>query len=138
MSNQYTDFIQRGYTVKETAPVYFSADMDKTMTWFEKTLGWYCSVDERDADGNGMYGCVFDIPPEFGRLNIAPFRGIHILGGEPKGGKVSLIHVEGIGALHERVTKSGWTEITAVNTMPWARTCCVTTPDGYELEFFEG
>ena len=31
-------FIDRGYVVRETGPVYYTQDMDKTVEWFEGTL----------------------------------------------------------------------------------------------------
>lgn len=132
-----TDFIQRGYVVKETGAVYFTENLDKTAEWFEKTLGWYHSIDGRDAEGNGMYGCVYDIPTELEHLGIVPFHGFHILNGEPKGGKIALIKVAGIDALRNYVIVSGWNKITGIKDTSWARTCDVTTPDGYIIEFFE-
>ncbi len=133
-----TDYIQRGYVVRETGTVYYTKNLDKTAEWFQKTLGWCYSIDGRDADGQGMYGCVYDIPTEIERLGVVPFHGMHILYGEPKGGKIALIKVEGLDALHNRVTTSGWVEITDIKVITsWARTCDLTTPDGYVIEFFE-
>ena len=45
------NYISRGYTVRETGPIYYTMDMDKTAKWFADTLGWYYEVDERNADG---------------------------------------------------------------------------------------
>jgi AraC family transcriptional regulator len=137
-----SQFSERGYVIRETGPVYYTKNVDETARWFEKTLGWYSSVDERDEKGAGRYGCVFDIPPEIEMLHIAPFTGIHLMYGEPKAGAVALMKVNGLQALHDRVVDrvvdSGWTEITAVTEQPWgAKLCRVTTPDGCELQFFE-
>ena len=132
------DYLQRGYVVKETGAVYFSKNLDKTAEWFNKTLGWYYSIDGRDDSGNGMYGCVYDVPTEIERLGIVPFHGLHILNGEPKGGKLALIKVTGLDALYNRVTGSGWREITEIKEIAgWARTCDITTVDGYVIEFFK-
>jgi hypothetical protein len=131
-------FINRGYVVKETAPVYYTKDMDKAVKWFEEKLGWYFEIDERDSDGKGVYGCVYDLPRAFENLHIAPFTGIHMLCGEPRGGVVALMKVQGIEALHEYVSGKGGTDISEVCVQPWgAKMCTVTTPDGYVLQFFE-
>lgn len=41
-------FIEKGYFVKENAPVYLTLDMDRTAKWFEEILGWYYNIVERD------------------------------------------------------------------------------------------
>lgn len=131
-------FNQRGYFVKETGPVYFTDDMDKTARWFEDVLGWYSEIDSRDDNGLGTYGCVYNIPTEIERLHIAPFTGIHMFYGKPQGGLVAFMLVQGIDALHAYVTAHGWAQITPVKQEPWgSKTCTVTTPEGYLLRFFE-
>lgn len=57
-------FTEKGYHVKENAPVYFTKDMDRTAKWFEDTLGWYSNIVERNKAGEGRYGVVFEILPE--------------------------------------------------------------------------
>lgn len=132
------DFSKRGYVVKETGPVYYTQVMDKTAEWFEKTLGWYYEIDERDGNDIGQYGCVYDLPKEFENLHVAPFTGIHMLRGVPRGGVVAFMKVQGIEELHQYATDSGWKDITSVELQPWgAKMCRVTTPDGYVLQFFE-
>jgi AraC family transcriptional regulator len=131
-------FEQRGYVVKETGPVYYTVNMDKTVQWFEEVLGWHYEIDERGADGIGLYGCVYDLPREFENLHIAPFTGIHMFYGEPKGGTVAFIKVQGIEALHSYVKTKGWADITDIKLQPWgAKMTTVTTPDDYVLQFFE-
>ena len=34
-------FSEKGYVVKENAPIYMTADMDRTAKWFEDVMGWY-------------------------------------------------------------------------------------------------
>ena len=132
------DFSKRGYVVKETGPVYYTKNMDKTVAWFENTLGWYYEIDERDSDGNGQYICVFDLPKEFETLHIAPFTGIHMFYGEPKGGVVAFMKVQGLEALYSFIVNSGWQDVTDIEEQPWgAKMCRITTPDGYILQFFE-
>ena len=54
-------FSEKGYYVKENAPIYLTSDMDRTANWFEDILGWYSNIVERDAKGAGRYGVVFDM-----------------------------------------------------------------------------
>ena len=136
--DRLTVFSNRGYVVKETAPVYYTKDMDKTVKWFSEILGWDFEIDERDSEGKGLYGCVYDLPREFENLHIAPFTGIHMFYGEPRGGVVAFMKVQGIEALHKYVLSKGCTDISEVSVQPWgAKMCAVTTPDGYTLQFFE-
>ena len=138
MNTNIENFVGRGYVVKETVPVYCTEDMDRTTAWFEKTLGWYYEIDERDSGGAGQYGCVFDLPKEIEMLHIAPFTGIHMFYGEPKGGVIAFMKVQGIEALYKFVVSSGWHDITPVEEQPWgAKMCRITTPDDYILQFFE-
>jgi AraC family transcriptional regulator len=131
-------FSDRGYFIKENGPVYFTKNMDRTVTWFENVLGWYSQIDERDKNGTGLYGCVYSVPPEIEKSRIAPFTGIHLFFGEPKTGLVAFMLVQGIDSLYKYVKSNGWDDITEIVKEPWgARLCCILTPDGYELRFFE-
>ena len=40
-------FSEKGYLVKENAPIYLTSDMDRTAKWFEDTLGWNCMPVEK-------------------------------------------------------------------------------------------
>lgn len=125
--NQMNTNSERGYTVRENAPVYYTKDMDGTLNWFRSVLGWYGNIDERSDAGQGLYGCVHD-----------PVGGFHLFAGEPMKGWVSLTMVDGLDALYQRVKDSGWTQITDITDQPWgARECRVTTVDGPILRFFE-
>ena len=131
-------FSERGYVVKETGVVYYTTDMDNTAKWFVEVLGWDYEIDERNSDKKGTYGCVYDLPREFENLHIAPFTGIHMFYGEPKGGVIAFIKVKGIDALYKFVTDKSWKEISEVQLQPWgSKVCTVNTPDGYVLQFFE-
>lgn len=131
-------FSEKGYHVKENAPVYFTEDMDKTAKWFEDTLGWYSSIVERDEAGKGCYGVVFEILPEVEITHLVPFTGIHMFCGEPKEQTISFMQVQGIEKLYEYVTSKGWDKITEVITQPWGgKTCDLTTVDGYIISIFE-
>ncbi len=131
-------FSERGYVVRENGPVYFTKDMDKTVTWFEDVLGWYGDVVARGSDGKVEYGCVFDYPGEIAVAHITPFRGFHLFTGEPIKGVAGFMMIEGIEALHKFVIDNGWNQISDIEPQPWgARECSITTPDGCILRFFE-
>lgn len=132
---QYAD---RGYYVRENAPVYFTNDMDGTCKWFREVLGWYGDIVARDDAGKGMYGCVFDYPGELIAAGLTPFRGIHLFAGEPSTGVAGFILVQGLDQLHQFIKANGWEQVTDIEVQPWgARECQVTTPDGCILRFFE-
>lgn len=131
-------FSNRGYVVRETGPVYYTEDMERTVKWFEEILGWYSEIDERDDEGKGLYGCVYDTPPEYENLHLAPFTGMHMFYGKPHTQMIAFLKVSGIGKLYELVIKSGWKQITAIVQEPWGgKTCTITTIDGYLIRFFE-
>lgn len=131
-------FKNRGYVVRETGPVYYTKDMDKTSKWFEDVLGWYSEIDERDENNNGLYGCVYDTPPEFENLHLAPFTGIHMFYGESDKRMVAFMKVSGIEKLRDYVIEHKWNDITKVTIEPWGgKTCTLTTIDGTVLHFFE-
>jgi len=130
-------FSERGYVVKENGPVYFTRDMAKTLAWFEETLGWYGDIAEKDAEGAGIYGCVYDVPQEIAIAHIAPFTGIHMFSGEPSQGLVAFVQVQGIERLHQYVKANGWDNITEIQKQPWGSYCTVTTIDGSQIRFFE-
>ncbi|MDR0325304.1 MAG: helix-turn-helix domain-containing protein [Oscillospiraceae bacterium] len=56
--NDLQTYSERGYYVKENAPVYFTRDMEKTCAWFCDTLGWYGDIAGRDESGTPIYGCT--------------------------------------------------------------------------------
>ncbi len=131
-------FSEKGYHVKENAPVYFTNDMDRTAKWFEEILGWYSNIIERNEVGAGCYGVVFEILPEVELAHLAPFTGIHMFYGESQGGVISFMQVQGIEMMYEYVISKGWDKITEVVTQPWGgKTCSLTTIDGYIINIFE-
>ena len=133
-----SEFSERGYVVRETGPVYYTKDMDKTVEWFEETLGWYSEIDERNDKGECVYGCVYDTPPEFENLHLAPFTGIHLFYGDAKYEVLAFMKVTGIEKLHDFVVQTGWMQISDVTMEPWgSKVCTITTIDGYLLRFFE-
>lgn len=136
--DRMSKYSERGYVVRENGPIYFCRDMDKTLEWFDKVLGWFGGVVARDENGIGEYGCVFDYPGEVAVAHITPFRGFHLFTGEPVKGWAALMMVDGLDALYKHVRANGWDQITDIATQSWgARECRVTTPDGCILRFFE-
>jgi len=134
--NDMQTYSERGYYVKENAPVYFTSDMEKTSAWFRDVLGWYGGV---VAESDGWYGCVFDYPGELIVADLTPFRGIHLFKGEPAIGTfVGFIRVQGLEQLRDMVLAKGWEQVTEIYPQHWgARECQVTTVDGCVLRFFE-
>ena len=131
-------FSEKGYFVKENSPIYLTLDMDKTAKWFEDTLGWYSNIVERDSDGNGCYGVVFDMLPEIELTHLAPFTGMQMFRGQPEPGLISFMQVKGIEKMYNYIISNGWNEITEVITQPWGgKTCSLTTVDGYIINIFE-
>lgn len=132
------DLKQRGYSVKENGPVYYTRNMDKTAKWFENVLGWYVNIDERNKDGMGTYGCSLPIPGELVNMKITTFNGIHMFFGEPSKRTVAFMRVEGIEQLYSFVKKNGWDQITEIKTQQWGgKECDVTTIDGSIMRFFQ-
>lgn len=131
-------YSQRGYYVKENAPVYFTKDIKKTCDWFCDILGWYGDIILDDDGNSASYSCVFDYPGELIVSGLTPFRGIHLFRGEPIQGVVCFMMVQGLEKLHKMVTDNGWTQISDIEPQPWgANECRVTTIDGSVLRFFE-
>lgn len=132
------DLSKRGYMVKETGAVYYTQDMDKTISWFKDILGWYGQIELRGENNAGHYGCVNNIPLEIEALHIAPFTGIHLFKGDAMKKVVGLMLVSGINELYSYVKRSGWHQISAITEEPWGgRSCKITTIDGSILKFFE-
>lgn len=131
-------FSEKGYYVKENAPIYLTLDMDRTAKWFEETLGWYSNIVERDNAGKGCYGVVFDMLPEIECTHLAPFTGMQMFKGEPEPRVISFMQVQGIEKMYEYITSKGWDKITEIIIQPWGgKTCSLTTIDGYIINIFE-
>ena len=131
-------FTEKGYFVKENAPIYFTEDMTKTIKWFEEVMGWFSNVVEKDDSGNGLYGVVFDILPEIEITHLAPFTGFQLFKGKPKPHVISFMQVQNIEKMYSYITSKGWDQITQVETQPWGgKTCSVTTIDGYIINVFQ-
>lgn len=131
-------FSEKGYFVKENAPIYYTEDMNKTVKWFEDVLGWHSNVVEKDDKGNGLYGVVFDMLPEIEATHLAPFTGFQLFKGKPEQRKISFMQVQDIEKMYSYVISKGWKDITPVKTQPWGgKTCNITTIDGCVISVFQ-
>ena len=131
-------FTEKGYFVKENAPIYFTEDMNKTIRWFEEVLGWHSNVVEQDDNGCGLYGVVFDMLPEIEATHLAPFTGFQLFKGKPEQRIISFMQVQNIEEMYSYVRSKGWDKITQVETQPWGgKTCGLTTIDGYIINVFQ-
>ena len=129
---------EKGYFVKENAPVYLTLDMDRTAKWFEEVLGWYYNIVERDENGQGCYGAVFEMLPEIEVTHLAPFTGFQMFYGSPEERVISFMQVQGIEKMHEYIISKGWDKISEVVQQPWGgKTCSLITVDGYVINIFE-
>lgn len=136
--NDMQAYSERGYYVKENAPVYFTPDMEKTCAWFRDVLGWYGDIAGRSSDGTAEYGCVFDYPGELIVSGLTPFRGIHLFRGEASKGVVGFIMVKGLEKFRQFVLKNGWQKISEIKPQHWdAKECSITTIDGCIIRVFE-
>ena len=136
--NDLQSYGERGYYVKENAPVYFTLDMEKTCAWFREVLGWDGDIAGRTENGIAEYGCVFDYPGELIISGLTPFRGIHLFRGAPVKGVAGFIMVQGLEKLRQYVLNNGWRQITDIQPQGWgANECQITTIDGSIIRFFE-
>jgi len=103
--NDMQSYSERGYYVKENAPVYFTPDMEKTCAWFRDVLGWYGDISGRSSDGTAEYGCVFDYPGELIVSGLTPFRWIHMFRGEASKGVVGFVMVQGLEKLRPLILR---------------------------------
>lgn len=129
---------ERGYAVKENAPVYYTRDMDATAKWFEEVLGWYAGIDQRDDSGRGVYGCIMPFPGEVRDVTLTPFNGVHMFYGEPSRRVAAFIRVDHVENLRSFVRKNGWEQVSEIQTQPWGgKECDVVTIDGGTIRFFQ-
>jgi len=136
--NDMLAYSERGYYVKENAPVYFTPDLDNTCKWFRDVLGWYGDVTARNSNGVAEYGCIFDYPGELIILGLTPFRGIHLFRGEAVKGVVGFIMIQGLERFREVVLQNGWSQISEIEHQHWgANECSITTIDGSIIRVFE-
>lgn len=137
--HQMTQKLQeRGYTIKENGPIYYTNNMDRTAKWFEDVLGWYAGIDQRNENGDGIYGALLPLPEEILNMTLVPFNGLHMFFGEPVKKIVAFMRVDNIVNLYTYIKKNGWTQISEITEQHWGgKECDVTTIDGGTIRFFQ-
>ncbi len=129
---------ERGYAVKENGSIYYTKNMDATAKWFEEVLGWSAQIDERNENGDGVYGCLMHLPEEIKSMTREPLHGFHMFQGEPAAKVVAFMRVDNIENLYEYVKKRGWPHISEITIQHWGgKECDITTVDGGVIRFFQ-
>lgn len=113
------NYESRGYTVLENGPIYYTKNMDQTIEWFEKVLGWYGTVDARDEEGTPLFGGIAPIPNQITEEQKLTYIGYSLLDGEPSKRVVGYIVVDDAQKVYDYIVKSGWKEYTEIVTQPW-------------------
>jgi hypothetical protein len=125
-----------GHFVIENCAVYFTNDMETTMKWFKKVLGWSGIIEARDKAGNGTYGLIEPHVKANSPGNRSPY--MQLMRGEPSKSVTGFIKVWGLINLRQRAIDNGWTELTPIKEQPWgANLFTMTTCDCSLLQFYE-
>ncbi|MDO5519021.1 MAG: hypothetical protein Q4G58_00875 [bacterium] len=113
------EYETRGYKVFENGPVYYTQDMDRTIEWFETVLGWYGTVDARNAKGKAIFAGIAPIPNEITEKEKLTYIGLSLFLGEPSQGVAAYIVVDNARQVYEYIMRSGWREVSKVVEQPW-------------------
>ena len=127
---RYRAFLNRpegkNHYVLGNEAIYFTPDMDVTIAWFEKVLGWHGVVNERDAKGKGEYGFV-----TMGGTYVQMMPGAPLP-------LAAFMKVWGIRGLRELALRNGCEGVTEIENTEWgAKLFSLKTCDGCELRFFQ-
>jgi predicted enzyme related to lactoylglutathione lyase len=125
-----------GYFIRNNSAIYYTPDIEATMAWFEKVLGWAGIIDARDETGKGVYGLI--LPHENAALpnNNGPY--MQMMKGELVKPVAAMMQVWGVDSLRQRAVDNGGTQVTPVNKTDWgARLFDMTTCDSTILRFYE-
>ena len=125
-----------GYVITDNEAIYNTLDMDATMEWFKKVLGWPGNIDARDEAGNGTYGFIEPHFKASGLYNRSPY--MQFWRGEPSKSVVGFAGVWGLNNLRQRIIEHGWEKVTPIDKKDWgASVFFLTTCDGSQLIFYE-
>ena len=125
-----------GHFVLENAAIYYSKNMEATISWFEKTLGWQGVIEARDESGNGTYGLIVPHIKANTPGNRKPY--LQLMKGEPSKSVVAFIKVWGLVNLRQKAIDSGWTNLTSIEKQLWgAHLFVMTTCDESLIQFYE-
>ena len=125
-----------GYFVLENAAIYYTNDMDATVKWFEKVLGWSGVIEAKDKAGNGTYGLIVPHMKASSLGNRSPY--MQLLRGESLKSVTGFIKVWGLINLRQRAIDNGWTKMTPLEEQHWgANLFTMTTCDDSLIQFYE-
>jgi hypothetical protein len=125
-----------GYFVRANAAIYYTNDMDATLKWFEKILGWPGVIEARDEAGNGTYGLIEPHKKTYSPDNGSPY--LQLMRGEPSKSVAGFIQVWGLNNLRQRAIDNGWIQLTQIKELFWgANLFVMTTCDGSLIQFYE-
>ena len=125
-----------GHFVLENAAIYYTNDMDTTLQWFQKVLGWSGKIEARDESGNGTYGLIEPHLKANTLGNRSPY--LQLMRGEPAKSVTAFIKIWGLNNLRQRVIDNGWTKLTPIKEQPWgANLFVMTTCDSSLIQFYE-
>ncbi len=131
----YSKEINRHFVLENDA-IYYTNDMDVTVHWFEKVLGWSGVIEARDELGNGTYGLIEPHMKANSLGNRSPY--MQLLRGDPSKSITGFIKVWGLNNLRQRAIDNGWIKSTLIKELPWgANLFVMTTCDGSLIRFYE-
>lgn len=125
-----------GHFILANCAIYYTNDMDATLRWFERILGWQGKIEARDEMGNGTYGLIEPHLKADTLGNNSPY--MQLMRGEPIKAVAAFMIVWGLKNLRQRAIDNGWTKVTPIVKQPWgANLFYMTTGDGSRLRFCE-
>lgn len=126
-----------GHHVVENEAIYHSEDLQATLEWFQRVLGWRGFLEAWDEQGRGTYGLI--LPQMDAAEPGKRIRYVQLMRGQPCVGQAALFtKVWAVEALRQRILDAGWQQIGEISTTDWgARLFTVTTPEGALLQFYE-
>jgi hypothetical protein len=125
-----------GSFVLENGASYYSPDLESTLKWFERVLGWSGIIEARDETGKGVYGLIIPHIKANSPGNRKPY--MQLIKGTPLKLLPGFTVVWGISSLRQHAIDSGWNNLTPIEKQPWgANAVSITTCDGSLLQFCE-
>lgn len=138
-SHTDTQFIPEGPLSMGMESVYYSNDIEKTLSWFSTTLGWLTRIELKDDDQTIVYASAYTVPYQqfISPADMQRKIKVHILQGTPRKDMVSIIpttKLEKLVALANKNSKEKISIQKAYNGNLYAN---LTTIDGSILTFYQ-
>lgn len=138
-SHTTTQFIPEGPLSMGMESVYYSNDIEKTLSWFSTTLGWLTRIELKDDDQTIVYASAYTVPYQqfISPADMQPKIKVHILQGTPRKDMISIIpttKLEKLVALANKNSKEKISIQKAYNGNLYAN---LTTIDGSILTFYQ-